>query len=290
MIPPAEKSSSEKKSLISGRNLMIVIGILCIVLMIVTFNVPAAMEPFTTAADYIVVPFQEGLTTIGSRLVSMTVYFSDVKELKEENEKLKEEVASLIEDKTQLQQKNYALRQLEDLYETQSEYSQYEKISAAVIAKDSGNWYHSFVINKGSADGIEKDMNVMAAGGLVGTVTLTGKHWARVETIIDDNSSVSGMFSSSGDTCIVTGNMDSLKTNGTIPVSMISMNASVINNEEVVVSHISDRYLQGILIGYVRDVYVDSSNMQKAAVLVPAVDFEHLDEVLVITVLKETEE
>ena len=56
---------------------------------------------------------------------------------------------------------------------------------------------------------------------------------------------------------------------------------------EIVTSHISDKYLQGILIGYIQDIKVDSSNMTKTAYLVPAVDFERLDEVLIVTELKE---
>ena len=70
-------------------------------------------------------------------------------------------------------------------------------------------------------------------------------------------------------------------------VDMISMDASFQEDSEIVTSHISDKYLQGILIGYIRDIQVDSSNMTKNATLIPAVDFERLDEVLIVTELKE---
>ena len=52
-------------------------------------------------------------------------------------------------------------------------------------------------------------------------------------------------------------------------------------------SHISDKYLQGITIGVVSDIEVDSNNLTRSGYLTPVVDFKHLHEVLVITTLKE---
>ena len=51
------------------------------------------------------------------------------------------------------------------------EYSDYPKVAARIISKDPGNWYDTFMINKGSKDGIRVDNNVIAGKGLVGIVT-----------------------------------------------------------------------------------------------------------------------
>ena len=82
-----------------------------------------------------------------------------------------------------------------------------KKIAARVIAKDSGNWFQVFRIDKGADDGIQEDMNVMAGGGLVGIVTDVGANYATVRAIIDDDSNVSGMSLRTGDTCNVSGNL-----------------------------------------------------------------------------------
>ena len=79
-----------------------------------------------------------------------------------------------------------------------------------------------------------------------------------------------------------------MMTDGKIVISMIPLHSNVRENEEVVTSHISDKYQQGILIGYISEIRIDSSNMTKTAYLTPVVDFEHLDEVLIITKLKES--
>lgn len=94
------------------------------------------------------------------------------------------------------------------MYELDQEYDEYPKVAAEIISKDPGNWYDIFVINKGSKDGIQKDMNVIADRGLVGIVTEVGNHWATVRSIIDDSSNVSGQAVSTSDTCVVQGDLE----------------------------------------------------------------------------------
>ena len=81
---------------------------------------------------------------------------------------------------SQLMQEKYELEDLRALYELDRSYSDYSKVAANVIGKDSGNWFHSFIIDKGSQDGIEVDMNVLSGSGLVGIVTKVGADWAQV--------------------------------------------------------------------------------------------------------------
>ena len=160
---------------------------------------------------------------------------------------------------------------------------------ARVIQKDAGNWYHSFVIDKGTDDGIEVDMNVIADGGLVGIVTEVGSNFAKVRSIIDDDSNVSAMSLNSGDTCIVSGDLK-LYADGKLRLSYIDKNDNIWDDDKIVTSNISDKYLPNILIGYAKDITVDSNNVTKSGYLIPAVDFEHLQNVLVIKTLKVTGE
>ena len=76
---------------------------------------------------------------------------------------------------TPLQQDKYELNNLRELYKLDEEYADYRKVGARVVSKEAGNWFHSFVINKGSLDGLEPDMNVMAGSGLVGHIHRSGK-------------------------------------------------------------------------------------------------------------------
>ena len=94
------------------------------------------------------------------------------------------------------------------MYNLDQQYTEYPKIAAEIISKDPGNWYDTFMINRGSADGIRVDNNVLADKGLVGIVTEVGTHWATVRSIIDDSSNVSAMTVSTQDNCVVEGDLE----------------------------------------------------------------------------------
>lgn len=211
----------------------------------------------------------------------------EIGDLQAKNEELQNQVDELTIENAILQQEKYELTTLRTLYELDSKYPEYEKTGARVIMGSSSNWFHSFVIDKGSNDGIEVDMNVMAGSGLAGRISEVGPNWAQVTTVIDDTSKVSGMVLSTSDNLIVTGDLETMK-NGYIRFSqLMDSDNQVAIGDKIVTSNISDRYLPGILIGYVSYIEDDSNNLTKSGYLSPVVDFEHLSEVLVITEKKE---
>ena len=201
--------------------------------------------------------------------------------------KLQEEVAQLTEENNRLVSDQFELRRLRELYNLDQEYLQYEKTAARVIAKDSGDWFQVFRVDKGSADGVEVGSNVMAGGGLVGIVTDVGAHYATVRSIIDDSSRVSSMAVQSGDTCIVAGDL-TLYEEGRLRITNIQKDADVKEGDRIVTSNISSKFLPGILIGYASDITLDSNQLTSSGYLVPVVSFRNLQEVLIITQVKET--
>ena len=166
------------------------------------------------------------------------------------------------------------------------DYQQYKKIGARIIAKDSGAWVQVFRINKGSADGVRVDDNVIAGGGLVGIVTDVGANYATVRSIIDDVSWVSGMAQQSGDTCFVEGDL-TLFSEGRLRISKITKDGDIKDGDRIVTSNTSSKYLPGILIGYATDITTDDTRLTKSGFLIPAAKFNNLQEVLVILELKE---
>ena len=173
------------------------------------------------------------------------------------------------------------------MYQLDAKYPGYTKVAARVIGKDAGNWFSTFMIDKGTDDGINIDCNVIADGGLVGIVTRVGKDWASVRSIIDDSSNVSAMTLSTSDTCIVKGDLE-LMSDGHIQLMQLLDEADKIQvGEEIVTSNISVKYLEGIPIGYVSELSYDANKLTKSGTITPIADFQHLQEVLVITDRKE---
>ena len=250
---------------------------------------PGFLSPVSNAVNAVLTPMQKGLNHLGTGFADTAYDYKSLEEARAENQTLKEELAALREEVNNYQQGQKELEELRTLFELKGQYTDYEMTGARVIQKDAGNWYHSFVIDKGTDDGIEVDMNVIADGGLVGIVTEVGSNFAKVRSIIDDDSNVSAMSLNSGDTCIVSGDLK-LYADGKLRLSYIDKNDNIWDDDKIVTSNISDKYLPNILIGYAKDITVDSNNVTKSGYLIPAVDFEHLQNVLVIKTLKVTGE
>ncbi len=278
----------KKKNQTSHTNRYMVLGlsILCILLMILSAFSDRVSGPFKVVANVTVIPLEKGINQIGEWLGDASDNFRTLRQVQQENEELQARVDELITENNQLQEERYGLERLQALYKLDQNYAEYEKVGAHVIGKDSGNWFSTFTIDKGSSDGIEVDMNVIAGTGLVGIVTETGPNWATVRSIIDDSSNVSGMVLSTSDRCIVSGDL-TLINDGKIAFEQMENNDNQVNvGEQIVTSHISDKYLQGILIGYVSEINVDANNLTRSGYITPAVDFKNLQEVLVITTTK----
>ena len=261
-----------------------------VAIVFVSYRFPSMLQPVRNGVETVVIPMQKGINVVGRSISDRVEMFTNLKHLQEENKELKAKVEALTLKNQLISQEKYELNGLRELYELDVKYPDYKKVAARIIARESNGWYNIFTIDKGAEDGILENMNVMAGNGLVGIVTSVRKNSATIRSIIDDSSKVSGMFLKNSDTCIVSGDLNSMMSDGRIKVSMIPLHAEVTESDEVVTSHISDKFQQGILIGYITDIKVDSSNMTKSAYLTPVVDFEHLDEVLVITELKESYE
>ena len=245
-----------------------------------------AAGPFKVLANITVIPLQQGINHVGRWLGDMKDNFSTMQQLRAENEDLQAQIDALTTENNYLQEERYEYERLQELYQLDQNYAEYEKTAAHVIGKEAGNWFSTFTIDKGSMDGIAVDMNVLAGSGLVGIVTEVGPTWAKVRSIIDDSTNVSGMVLSTSDTCIVSGDL-SLMSSGQIAFDQMENNDNVVAvGDQIVTSYISDKYLQGILIGSISEINVDSNNLTRSGYIIPAVDFKNIQEVLVITTTK----
>lgn len=280
-MSPVIRKKREKFTLPSNY-LVLILSLLCIGMTVLTFSTDLLGGPLSAAAGYVVVPFQDGLTAVGGFLSDRSEELAQIQDVLAENRRLQQQVDELTVENTLLQQDRYELNYLRELYQLDSQYEQYEKTGARIIAWDGGNWFHSFTIDKGTEDGIEIDMNVMAGSGLVGRVIDVGPNWAKIMSIIDDNSNVSGSVLSTSDKLIVSGDLE-LMNEGVIRFkNLIDSEDKVVEGDKIVTSSVSDKYLPGILIGYVSTIARDSNNLTKSGTMTPAVDFAHLEEVLVI--------
>lgn len=263
------------------------LSILCVCMIGITSLNSSLLNPLRDAVGVILVPIQSGINMVGGSIYHEVSGISTMRDAMKENEELKARVDELTEENTRLRAEQKELERLRKLYELDNQYMQYNKVGARIIAKDSGSWFSVFRIDKGSEDGIREDMNVIAGGGLVGIVTDVGINYATVRSIIDDSSRVSAMAQQSGDTCMVSGDLKLFKE-GRLRLGYMEKKDDIKDGDMIVTSNISEKFLPGILIGYATDITVDyNDNLTKSGYVIPVAQFDRLQEVLVITDLKD---
>lgn len=284
------KKRKTKRSLSSKYLLLILTGV-CISVILLSFTFNISGGPLNAVAGYVFIPMQNGINQVGGWVSKQADKLENLSVVMAENEELKKQVEALTVELNTIKLERYELENLRELYDLDQKYPSYKKVAANVIGKDAGNWFNTFTIDKGTNDGIEVNMNVMAGSGLVGIVSDVGPNYAKVKAIISDTSSVSGMVLTTSDNIIVSGSLQKMNESMSIEFSGLNDRANEVQvGDPVVTSYVSYDYQQGILIGYIKEITTDSNNLTRSGTITPAVDFEHIEEVLVILNKKQVTE
>ena len=224
--------------------------------------------------EYVSAKIAYGIRQMGTSTGQLLNVYRDNQALKTENEQLQQNNINT----TEILAENARLRTLLDYKKAAS---QFDMITAAVIARDPGTWTSIIIINKGTNDGVTKDMPVVTPQGLVGYVVQAYGKTAKVQLLLDPRSAVGALVQrpESRVAAIVEGN-------GAKPLAPRMVNlardADVIKGDKIVTSGFGGLYPKGLYIGEVIDVVNEEGGLLKYAVLKPAVDFDRLEEVLVV--------
>lgn len=277
----------KKQSKFPAKYVLLIMTILCAVIIGCSLKASGS-GPVSAAAGAVLAPMQKGVNQLGSRLTNLREHLRTKKSLEKENEELRTQLADAQENLNQVQLNQEELDNLKSLYDMDQNYADYDKIAANVIGKDAGNWFSVFLIDRGSNDGITVGMNVLADGGLAGIVIQVGSNYAKVRSIIDDNSNVSARNLSTSDLCVVSGSLKTMNESSLIDFDDLRDKEDQAKvGDQIVTSNISDMFLEGIPIGYITDIKTDSNNLTKSGHIATIVDFEHLDDVFVILQTKD---
>lgn len=258
--------------------ILLIIFLLISIILSLNFTKPTWLN---NTVGYIITPIQRETKKIQDYFSDKISGIKQKDEIEEEYERLREENAKLKMDLERLElieKDNEELRKQLDLT---SKYPQLNIVGADIIAKDNNNWSKSFLIGKGSQDGIKTNMVVLADGGLAGKVAHVGLNYAQVIPIVDDSSSVGGQIKKSGEYGFVKGDLK-LQDLGYCKMDKISIDAEILVNDEIVTSDLGGIYPNNISIGNVMEVHVEESGLYKYALIKPIVDFENLKTVLII--------
>lgn len=149
---------------------------------------------------------QRGINTVGAWITEKADNLKNLSDVMAENDALKKQVDELTSELNTNNLEQYELENLRELLALDQKYPSYEKVAANVIGKSSGNWFSYFTIDKGTDDGIEVDMNVIAGSGLVGIVHGRRPN-SKVTPLSTIRRQVSGMVTTTSDNLIVNGSL-----------------------------------------------------------------------------------
>ena len=198
-----------------------------------------------------------------------------IEDLQLENERLQVQLNSLDE----VQKENELLQ---SLLNAKDEYESLSPVYAKVIARDTGMWFETFSINKGSNDGITSNMSVVNADGLVGRIHQVGLNYSTVISIIDPRSSIAALISRTRDNGMLQGRTEKDEDGVECRMTYIANLGNIKVGDRVYTSGLDSQFPKGIYIGNVTAVSRSANSGDKYAVVQPAADFSAIEHVFVL--------
>jgi len=168
---------------------------------------------------------------------------------------------------------NQRLRKLLDLQKKMDE----PVIAAVVIGKDPSPWFQTILVNKGIHQGVSKGMPVVTTDGVVGLVIDAVRNYAKVMLITDPNSAVDAVIQNSRVRGIIKGG-----TSGYCVFDFVLRKYDIAVSEVVVTSGMDGVFPKGLPVGSVSKIVKDKSGIFQEVTVKPFVDFERLEEVLIV--------
>jgi rod shape-determining protein MreC len=226
-------------------------------------------------------PLQKIFSFSGQKVSGSLSFFKDVKAVQKENEELKARIDQLEKENAQLQEYKVKNEELKSALNLKDQFNEYDFVGANIIAKDPGNWFNVFTIDIGKNNGIGNNFPVVTGKGLVGSVYSTGLISSKVVSIIDIDSTVSARISKSREVVRVKGDI-TLKEQGLCRMDYISPEVDVEVGDTIETSGLGGIFPKGIIIGKVKEIRQTNNELNRYAVIEPAVDFKRLEEVFVL--------
>ncbi len=229
----------------------------------------------------VLAPVEFVVSKVGYTVRSTGTAAGDLFTVYRDNQALREEIENLRRESinnTEIVAENVRLKALLDYRRAAP---QFDTVVATVVARDPAAWTNIIIINRGTAQGVAKDMAVVTPQGLVGSVVQAYNNSAKVQLLLDRRSAVGAIVQrpESRVAAIVEGNPAK-----PLAPKMINLarDADIIKGDKVITSGFGGIYPKGILVGEVTDVVNEEGGLLKYAVLKPAADFDRLEEVAVI--------
>ncbi len=223
-------------------------------------------------------PVTKGADWVIGKVSGTVDNYVNLKGEHEQNIALKEQIAQLTKERDEAREraKDYDLLRSQIALPSRP---QYTAIAANVIARDTNLWYKRLIIDRGTLDGVKRDMPVVTATGVVGRVIAVGPNHSMVQVITDKHAGAGAMLQESR----VKGEVRGLD-NARAELKNIPANEEVKPGDVVVTTGLDRIYPRGLVIGTVEAVENDPNAPWHKIIINPSAPVDRVEEVLVLLV------
>ncbi|MSR64654.1 MAG: rod shape-determining protein MreC [Verrucomicrobiae bacterium] len=262
------------------KNLFWALGILLVVLILIALPAGCSSS-FKMNVTQLFSPLLDASTSLRQKLDIFRKATSSQTTLVRQTEDLHEEVVKLqsqLQQMKELEKENDRLRQMLDFKGRTT----LRLKPARVINRAASNWWVAMDIDAGKEEGVQPNMAVISAAGLVGKTTEVGRHVARVLLVADPNCKVAAMVDSTRDSGIVEGDTQGNIEDARCLIQFINRNSKVKVDDTVITSGLDELYPKGIIVGRVMQVNEEQYGLYKSARIELAADLMRLEDVFVV--------
>ena len=227
------------------------------------------------AVQVVLAPMASGLSRIGDVVDRGWALVTEIGRLRTENRRLAAEVARLREENARLQDAAQEAQRLRSLMAVRQQ--SFRTVSARVIGRDPSHWFNTLLIDRGPRDGVRRNDPVVTSEGLVGHVIEASGGWARVLLVLDPRSAIGVLVGRSRDAGVAEGQGQPM-----LRVKYLSRDAEIQPGDQVVTAGLGEIYPRGLVVGTVVDVSRGEGDLFREALVRPAADLNHLEEMVIL--------
>lgn len=248
----------------------------------IIYSLQSDANGISSSVSTVVSPLQKIVYNINSRVKETVDFFLNFSEVKLENEELKEKNTKLANELIEYESLKDEVERLREALNFTESKNNYNYVGVNIIGYSGSSLSDGYIIDKGSNDGIAKNMVVVSSKGLVGKVTKVSSNFAIVQSILNENIAVAVMDQQTREAVGVLQGLSDKKDNNMPVVYNLPINSDVKEGDIIITSGLGKIYPKEIPVGTVVSVEEDNVKVMKSAVVEPFVNFNELEELFVV--------
>lgn len=258
--------------------LLIVLGILALVVLTEQVHAPDRRRIgwLGVATEATLAPAAAGLSRLGEAMATGWALLREIGTLRAQNARLIAQVAQLREENARLRQAAQENERLRSLLAFKQQVP-YRTVAARVVGRDPSHWFSTILVDRGASVGVRRNDPVVTSNGVVGHVLEVTGAWSRVLLIVDPRSAVGVVVERSREAGVAEGQSQRF-----LRVKYLSRDADVQQGDVILTAGLGQIYPRGLLLGTVAAVNRTKGELFQEALVRPAADVIHLEDVLIL--------